>query len=326
MAKILSQEEIDALISNISTNPDDKQKEGKKVTVYDFKQPHLISKEQLRLLESIHEDLARNFSVFLSAQLRMIVDMNLLGVDQIMYSEFMMSISNPGAIYIGEFEKPASKFILEMDPGLAIFTVERIFGGKGDYTTITRAISPIEQRVMNRVVQRISGEISKNWSTYLPLDVHIDRYESNPEFVQIIPASEPVVVISMEIKIHDNASLINLCYPYLWISNVMSKPEVQSKILFGTQQSSEEDKQLITSNLKSTPVNVKAMVGKTKVPIRLLLELKEGDVIVTNTRLIDDIRIFAEDEPVFKGVIGTKNNNYSFMVKEFNKEETHHDV
>ncbi len=326
MAKILSQEEIDALISNISTNPEDKQSEGKKVTIYDFKQPHLISKEQLRLLESIHEDLARNFSVFLSAQLRMIVDMNLLGIDQIMYSEFMMSISNPGAIYIGEFENPASKFILEMDPSLAIFTVERIFGGKGEYTTITRAISPIEQRVMNRVVQRISGEISKNWSTYLPLRVHIDRYESNPEFVQIIPASEPVVVVSMEIKIHDNASLINLCYPYLWISNVMSKPEVQSKILFGTQQASEEDTELVLANLHSTPVNVKAMVGRARVPIQAILNLKEGDVIVTNTRLIDDINIYAGNEPIYKGVIGTRNNNYAFMIKDFNKEEKHHDL
>ncbi|RMF06764.1 MAG: flagellar motor switch protein FliM [Candidatus Neomarinimicrobiota bacterium] len=325
MAKILSQEEIDALISNIATNPEKTPSPDKKIAVYDFKQPHLISKEQMRLLESIHEDLARNFSVFLSAQLRMIVDMNLMGVDQIMYSEFMMSISNPGVIYIGNFDNPASKFILEMDPRLAIFTVERIFGGVGSYTSSIRPISLIEQRVMNRVVHRLAGEITKNWSSYIDLNTTFERYESNPEFVQIIPASEAVVVVSMEIKIHENSSIINLCYPYLWISSVMSRPEVQSKIQFGTQQSTEEDRNLITQNLNTTPVDLRVLVGKTRVPMKSLLELEEGDVIVTTTRLIDDVPVYAGNEPVFQGVIGKKNSNYAFMIKDFKQEEKNHD-
>jgi len=302
------------------------QQENKKIANYDFKQPHLISKEQLRLLESIHDDLARNFSVFLSAQLRMIVDMNLLGVDQIMYSEFMMSISNPGVIYIGEFEQPSSKFILEMDPRLAIFIVERIFGGKGSYTNTIRAISLIEQRVMNRVVQRIAGEISKNWAPYIDLNTNFERYESNPEFVQIIPASEPVVVVSMEIKIHENTSPINICYPYFWISNIMARPEVQSKILFGTQQSTGEDLELITDNLTSTPVDVKAMIGRTHVPIQSVLDLQQGDVLVTSTRLTDDIQVYAGKDPLFRGVVGMKNSNYAFMVKDFCREEKNNGI
>ena len=118
MAKILSQEEIDALLANVSTESsfEEEDKGKQKVTVYDFKHPNLVSKEQLRLLETIHEGLARNFGVFLSAQLRMIVEMNLLAIDQIMYSEFVMSIAPPSCIYVCKTENPSSPFVLETRP------------------------------------------------------------------------------------------------------------------------------------------------------------------------------------------------------------------
>ena len=79
MAKILSQDEIDALLSNVSseTETDEVLEPTHRVALYDFKHPNLVSKEQLRLLETIHEGICRNFGVFLSAQLRMIVEMNL---------------------------------------------------------------------------------------------------------------------------------------------------------------------------------------------------------------------------------------------------------
>jgi len=163
MAKILSQEEIDNLLSNVIEGKDESESADlepqKKVTTYDFKRPNLISKEQLRLLNNIHEAFVRSIAVFLSAQLRMIVEMELIGIDQIMYSEFVMSISSPGAIYVGEIDEPYSKVILEMSPQLVALTVERLFGGEGTYTPATHTVSVIELKIMRRIVDKIAEEI-----------------------------------------------------------------------------------------------------------------------------------------------------------------------
>jgi flagellar motor switch protein FliM len=326
MAKILSQDEIDALLASVESGeetPVEVRAKQKKISVYDFKRPNLISKEQMRLLENIHEGLARNFGVFLSAQLRMIVDINLLAIDQIMYSEFMMSIATPGAIYMGKFDDPYSQFILELSPQLGIFIVERLFGGPGKFTSTIRPISVIEQRVLRRVVERIASEISKNWDPIKAFKCTFTRFESNPEFVQIVPASEPVVVVSMEIKIYGTASMMNICYPYMWISNIMSSPEIQEKILFGTHEATQQERDLIESNLRLTQVDLRAVLGDTTISIGDFINLNVGDVIRLGTRIDHLIPVYSENRKLFQAVIGKQSKNYAFRIQSLITDEDH---
>jgi flagellar motor switch protein FliM len=141
VAKILTQAEIDALLSTVAedTSVPDRAEGGppRRVVLYDFKHPNLISKEQMRLLENLHENFSRNFGVFLSAQLRMIVEIELLAIDQLLYSEFVMSIAPPGVLYVIDMEDPTGQAIVELSPGLVIFIVEKLFGGKGSISSST---------------------------------------------------------------------------------------------------------------------------------------------------------------------------------------------
>ncbi|MFB0516439.1 MAG: flagellar motor switch protein FliM, partial [Candidatus Neomarinimicrobiota bacterium] len=223
MAKILSQAEIDALLSTVSEETAEVTKaEGgppRRVVLYDFKHPNLISKEQMRLLENLHENFSRNFGVFLSAQLRMIVEIELLAIDQLLYSEFVMSIAPPGALYVVDMDEPEGQAIVELSPSLVIFIVEKLFGGKGSISASTsRPVSAIEQKIMKRVMERATQELASIWSPVSTIKFNISRYESNPEFIQIVPSAEPVVVVSLQIKIHDHKTLMNFCYPYRWLS------------------------------------------------------------------------------------------------------------
>ncbi len=317
MAKILSQEEIDALLNDVAgdgnggpVSSDDE----KKVSLYDFKHPNLVSKEQLRLLENIHEGLVRNFSVFLSAQLRMIVDMNLIAVDQVQYSEFVMSIAPPGAIYLGQLEDPYSQFVLEISPQLAIFIVERLFGGKGEFVTEIRPISVIEQRIMKRVIDRVASEIAKNWKPVKDVKCSVTRFEHNPEFVQIVPASEPVIVVSMEVKIRGNATMMNLCYPYMWIQSILSSPEIQDKVLLGTSDSSEDEKENMKFNLNRTIMDLRTILGKSKVRVGDFMNLELGDVIILDSKTEDQIPVFMENRKLYMATVGQLNGKYSCRI------------
>ena len=67
MPKILSQEEIDALLKNVGQDDGKSSYEviggnEKKVTTYDFSHPQLLSKEQERMIENIHENFCRYHS------------------------------------------------------------------------------------------------------------------------------------------------------------------------------------------------------------------------------------------------------------------------
>jgi len=325
MAKILSQDEIDALLSNVSGEEDELEAEqNQKVSLYDFKHPNLVSKEQMRLLENIHEGVCRNFGVFLSAQLRMIVEMNLLAIDQIMYSEFVMSIAPPSCIYVMKLEKPEAAFVLEVNPTLSIFIVERLFGGRGGFVSTVRPISIIEQKIMGRVVDRIALEINKNWESIAPFECGVNRFESNPEFVQIVPSNEPVVVASMEVKIHGNSTLMNICYPYMMISNIVSTPEVQEKILFGAKEPSAEETDLVKFNLINTPIALKSLLGKGKISVDEFINLKSGDVVKLGTRTDQSLPLYANNKHMYNSIVGVHKKRYAVRVLEKVPEEEHY--
>ena len=104
---VLSQSEIDALLSAISTgemSADEmkKEEEKKKVKVYDFKRALRFSKDQIRSLTRIHENFARLLTTFFSAQLRTYVQISVASVDQIPFEEFVRSIPNMTLINVFE--------------------------------------------------------------------------------------------------------------------------------------------------------------------------------------------------------------------------------
>ncbi len=177
-----------------------------------------------------------------------------------------------------------------------------------------RPISVIEQRVMRRVVDKIAGEISKNWAQVTKFNTSVKRFESNPEFVQIVPSSEPVVVVSMEIKIHGNSSLMNICYPYMWISNIVSMPEVQERILFGAKESSPEEKSVIEYNIRNTSMPLRTLIGRTNISIKDFLELRKGDVISLDSRTDRPLEVYVSNKHLFNAVVGIKNKRYAIRI------------
>ena len=103
MADILSQEEIDALLEVVEEEdiePDELEKasdllENKQITLYDFKRPNRVSKEQLRSIRSMHDKMARELASDISSLMRSIVEIHLHSVDQMTYGEFLMSLPSP---------------------------------------------------------------------------------------------------------------------------------------------------------------------------------------------------------------------------------------
>ena len=111
MADILSQDEIDALLT--ATDGDESASGGgdlgdvgvggdidenvpsQIITNYDFKHPQRVNKDQLRTLENLHDNFARLLSSTFSGAMRAVVDVDTAFVDQTTYAEFIMSLSNP---------------------------------------------------------------------------------------------------------------------------------------------------------------------------------------------------------------------------------------
>ena len=55
----------------------------------------------------------------------------------------------------------------------------------------------------------------------------VDRVESNPQLVQIVPPNEVVVLISFELTLGDARGMMNLCIPFNAIERISNAALVQ---------------------------------------------------------------------------------------------------
>ena len=328
MAEILSQKEIDQLLSSVSPEEEEETAggggggEGKAANVYDFKHPNRVSKDQLRTLQTIHETFAKTFNAYLAVRLRTIVDINLISVDQLQYSEFILSISDPSCIYIFRVEELNGVAILEISPQLVLFIVDRLFGGKGATVDEARPITTIEQTVMKKIIEKAMENLSSSWQQVSPLTFILEGFESNPDVVQIAPPGETVITVSLEIKIQDTSSLMNICFPYLILEDIMSKLNVQHFISMTKKEISEEDQEMINDRLKLSNLPITGYLGRAYLTVKDLINLKIGDVIKLNTKVNSLLEISVGGNKKLLGRPGVKGKKKAMkVVRSISKED-----
>ncbi len=310
MSKPLSQEEIDVLLDEAepeersSAGSDGDSEREKEAQPYNFKRPRLFSQAQKRVLNHVHESFARDLSVYLSAQLRTIVDISLTSVDQVLYSEFVMSSAPPSALYVLQATDLDDKSVFEIDPRLVVYTIEKLMGGDGEFMEEGREVSPIEQRIMSRVMKRAYRELEGAWEKAYELSVEEVAFESNAEFVQIIPAAEPALVASFDVRIYDEPSFINICYPYLMLEKMLGQSGMEQWISSSTTPATPEEQERYKETLRETNVTLSAELGRTMLPVTELMKLQEGDVIPLDRETDDPVQAYVNGEPKFEAAAG----------------------
>jgi flagellar motor switch protein FliM len=315
MNEVLSQDEIDQLLTAISSGDIEteevaQQADQRKIKIYDFKRPDKFSKEQIRTVSIMHETFARLTTTSLSANLRSLVHVHVASVDQLTYEEFIRSIPNPTTLAVINMDPLKGSAVLEIDPSVTFSIIDRLFGGKGEGTKVTRDLSDIEQSVMEGIIVRILGNMREAWSQVIDLRPRLGQIETNPQFAQIVPPTEMVVLVTLETKVGEVEGMMNFCIPYLTIEPIISKLSAQywySSVRRGTTT---ENLNILRERLASIEVTVAAEIGKMDLTVRDVLALKQGDVIrLSNTRIGDPMVLKVGNKPKFTcrpGVVGNK--------------------
>jgi len=315
MAEVLSQDEIDQLLSaisagEISTEEVHQVKDQRKIKIYDFKRPDKFSKDQIRTVSIMHETFARLTTTSLSAQLRSLVHVHVASVDQLTYEEFIRSIPNPTTLAVVDMDPLKGSAILEIDPAITFSIIDRLFGGQGEGAKFSRELTDIEQSVMEGIIVRVLGNLRESWSTVIDLRPRLGGIETNPQFAGIVPPSEMVVLVTLETKVGEVEGMMNLCIPYLTIEPIISKLSAQywySSVRRGTTT---ENLNILRDRLATVIVTLTAEVGNMDIAVRDVLALRPGDIIrLDSVRVNDPMPLKVGDRKKFlcrPGALGNK--------------------
>lgn len=347
MSEILSQDEIEALLSSLSGGGEAgggggglsgggdagmreesggtaAQKRAHRSAVayevYDFRRPDKFSKEQLRTLQMLHETFGRLAGTTLSAFLRTNVSIDLISLEQVPYEEYLRSISQ-SVFTILSIPPLSGQAAMEMEFGLVFTMLDKLLGGPGraiDRTNLT----DIEMPLFQQIVARMFGSLKSAWEGVVIVNPSVEEVETSSQFVQIAPPSDIVVSILFEVRVGDAHGAMSLCIPYMVLKPITAKLSAQKwfAATSSRKQTSAHRKSLV-GQLGSTKVDLAIRMGRSRITVQDFLLLRAGDVIRLDQKTKSDMVLCVSGKDKFRGKPSLNGKQVAFHINDYIDED-----
>lgn len=316
MADILSQNQIDDLLKNFSSGSapqDDGAVGGKKVKEYDFRSPKKFTKEQLRTMDSLHENFSRLLSSYFSGVLRAFCEVTVLQIEEQRYYEFNNALPDSALIGLVDL-RPQDKnvnestLLIDLAPQIAFFMIDRLLGGNGEGYGYSRDFSEIELEIMKYEFARLAYYLQESWRDYIDLQAELSSLETNTRLIQIYAPEDIVVIVALNVRIRKVEGTITICIPASGLEEMMGDfVSKYTRLLKRTTDEAKEDvrRHLIMTALHQSDLEVKAVLNEIQLDLSDVLQLQVNDVIPLTKHVDSDISVHVDSTPWFRAKLGS---------------------
>jgi len=307
--QILTQEEIDALLSAMDKGEVDLEEDARseaEVTPYNLTSQNIMLRDQFHALEEVYDKLARLLVTSFTASLQRSIEVEFVSTEMVKYIECIGAFSTPTSFSIFTMEPLIGSAMLAIEPKLVYSLIDCMFGGDGKPTERMREFTLIEQRMMRKFALEVLANLQKAWNIVDAITVHLRKTETKPEFVHLASPNDLMVVIVFSVKGQEFSGNLHVCIPYLMLEPI--KDKLSSKYLREKDMEHTWQEQL-EALLQDTPVTLIAELGVTTRSVKDLLDLQVDDVIQLNTGPEDLVTLTVNHVPKFLGFPGIIKGN-----------------
>jgi flagellar motor switch protein FliM len=317
MDKILSQDEISALFSAMAA--DDlgfgsvqQTAVPRRVANYDFHRADRISQDQIRSLHLLYDYFGRNFASSLSAYLRAFVDVNLISIDQVPYSDFLKLLPDPTLFSSLGMRPLESNVALELNPSVVFPMIDMLLGGPGNTPLGERSLTEIELNIIEGVVKLAMRDLKEAWRPIMDIEFYLDGMGSKPQMFQIVAPGETVVAVGLEIKVGENSGMMNLCVPSRMLKTNRHRFAQQWNIR--RQKVLGSDAEKILGLLQPASVALSGELRDSSLSVEDLLTISVGDVVQLTRRAGDPVLLCVAGVAKFQGRMIARRGKKAFEI------------
>ncbi len=328
MSEVLSQNEIDELLSALAAGSDFVAENPALVAVdkirpYNFRTANRFPKEQIRMFQLIFENYANRLSTFFSGTLRAISEVEVISIEEQTYLEYSNSLPTPVMLAVVNMPPLAGSSLMEVSSTIAFEIISRLLGGTAQLTEdISKQYTEIEVSILTRVLQQMLGLMGECWEKVVNTNAMLDRIETSAQFAQVTAVNEPIVIITMNVKIGKVSGIVNFCIPHVAVQPIAKLLGTKTWYNDAPQRQSDElQRSKLSSHITGTQLVLHAMFNSTKATVRDIVNLQVGDVIRIDHQIEQKITVKVEHITKFKGTIGLSGQRVAIKISEVLKEE-----
>lgn len=278
MQKVLNQEEIDAMFRAAGSGAKRTTQTPKpQITVTPCNlQGSPLRKEQVRAISTLHEVFARNLTHALGAYLRVVFDVNLVSVEQLLYREFLGRV--PDMVYLASLNlaPEGALAMLQMDLSLAFVIIDLLLGGQGQPPSAVRELTEIEDEILESVVKVLCAQLSATWQS-VGIAVEFGERQLPTAVQHLMPPTDKSLAMSFEMHVAEARGALNFVFPAS-ASTILLRKLARDWSHFRAKGSSESEQRL-RQLLLDCEFDLDLALPRCGVPFGQILEAVVGDVL-----------------------------------------------
>ncbi len=303
-------------------NQPKKNKDEIRIRDYDFKKPKKFTKENLRGLNTVNENIIRILASNLSSMLRVFCEINLEKMVECRYSEYMKLLPDKTLVGFVNMKEPDTDndgftMIMHFPPTVNYFIIDILLGGSGEGYKLERGYTDVEIAILNNFYRKISKYLTEAWQNLIDgVECSLTGYETNPRLAQHIALEDSVIVLTFQIKVREVTDTFSFCLPSIDLDEVLRHNLIR-QAKNSAKQENEKDhirRDAISKSLQNSNVDLVAVLDTVLLDVQDIVNLQVSDVIPLGRKIDDNIIMLVEGEPKFKVKLGERQIKKSIRV------------
>ena len=281
-----------------------------KIVPFDFRKPGQTPGSQMRAIEVLKQKFLHRIVSSLTAYLRSSITAQLLAVDHLSYGEFLKGLPSPTCIVAVGMSPFESNAVLELNPSLVFPIIELLLGGTGKAEVANREITEIEQNVLDGLFRIIIQALADAWKDVLLVTLSLESVGREARLIHA--PHEPMVTVSIEVKLEQGGGRINLAVPteILALQGEDDSQSAPRKI-----EATEAEQARTLDLVRDARCTLEAHLEGPMLRVRELLELKEGDVLTFDHPIDEPLAGFVNGRRKFSGQIVSTGKRKAFQIE-----------
>jgi flagellar motor switch protein FliM len=331
MAQVLSQDEVDALLSAVNDGDDDSggfmdaggfdddDETDENIQPYDLTNQDRVIRGRMPILEIIYERFIRSFRVSLSNSLRKISTISMISTDLLKFGEFVNTLPIPSCMCIMRFNELRGPALLVFESKLAYAIIDSYFGGTDrPFTKIEgKEFTAIELSFMKKVMDMAIVDLEEAWAPVHRIDAQYIRTEINPQFVGVVPPSDVIIATTLEVEFESASGTIMIVVPYSTIEPI--KQKLSSSYQTDNDMADSIWTTAMNEHIKQTNAEIVVKLGEAKMTVGDLLTLETGDIIPLNQEASGEVVGEVQGIEKLRCLIGTYKGNRAVQITEVDR-------
>lgn len=286
----------------------------KAIRNYDFTFPNKFSKEHLRALQMIHENMARSMGFSFSAYLRASVQVRLTDLKQGPYDEFVQSLPTPTVLSIVRADPLPGHVLIELNIMTASGVIERLLGGPVRSEPLVREMMEIEYSLLRGFMTNLLSGLKEAWSSITAIEPQVEEMVLRPQFIRSEVPGDASVIAVFEVAGIGPPGELQICTPYIMLEPLLPHLNTQTWLARTNTDSDGEVAAYLEGAVKQTSIELKAQLGKASLGLRELVQLTPGMVIVLDNTIDESIVLTIGGQPRYLGRPGLSGSKLAIQI------------